>query len=132
MRWRLVRNEGPRVAEALKREVSAIVRETAFAVQADIIAGMTSAHSGEVYGDHQASAPGEMPAVDTSTLLGSLDVEATQGETRAVVYVDTEYAIYLENGAPGAGIEPRPFLAPALDGRSKEFQRRLRALGKRL
>lgn len=132
MRSRLVRNNGPRIADNLKEIVSDIVRGTAFGVQATIIKGMTDAHSGRVYGNHQASAPGEMPAVDTRTLLGSLDVQATPGETRAVVYTTAEYGPFMEFGAPGAGILPRPYLAPAIDEHEAEFHRRMRSLGRRL
>jgi hypothetical protein len=85
---------------------------------------LTFTRDGKVYSNystggraapHRASAPGEPPASDTGALLNSINhtigVEAT-------VYVrigsDKKYAIWLEHGAPGARIEPRPFIVPGL------------------
>lgn len=129
---RVVMNRLPQMANALREAASQVVRQTAFAIESDISFGMTAPHSGRVYGNHQASAPGEMPAVDTSTLLGSLQVDAKPGETTASVYVTPEYALYLEYGAPGAGLAPRPFMEPAAEGRRREFVRLLSGLEERM
>lgn len=120
------------LARALPGVASRIVRETGLGMVADISAGMSGPHSGEVYGGHVASAPGEMPAVDTGNLLGSLAMEGEPGDTRVTVYVTPESGAYLEVGAPNAGIEPRPFMAPAAARAAPEFVRRLGELEQEL
>jgi hypothetical protein len=64
---------------------------------------------------HVASAPGEPPASDTGALLGSIshkiDVERT---VFARIGSDKKYALYLEHGAPGGNLLPRPFIVPGL------------------
>jgi phage gpG-like protein len=62
--------------------------------------------------EHQASAPGEAPAIDTGNLVNSIQVEMT-GPAAAVVFTNVEYAPYLEFGT--IEIAPRPFLQPAVD-----------------
>lgn len=118
---RLMTNRLGEMAQRIPQAVGRVVRATAYAIQADVIAGMTGPHAGEVYGRHVASAPGEMPAVDTSALLGSLAVEADPDKTQATVYVTQEYAGYLEYGAPLAHIEPRPFFSPAAERARQGF-----------
>lgn len=69
--------------------------------------------SGRVYRrrgvEHQASAPGEPPSVDTGRLVQSGSVIPI--ERGAQVRYDTEYAAPLEFGTQT--MEPRPFLFPA-------------------
>ena len=60
---------------------------------------------------HQASAPGEAPALDTGFLANSLTAEVT-GPASAIVYTNAEYAQELEFG--GSHLAPRPFLQPAV------------------
>jgi hypothetical protein len=129
MRSRLVSDRTGAWTVATRQQASRIVRETAFAIQSDIIQGMTGPHSGRVYDNHQASAPGEMPAVDTSTLLGSLDVDAEPGSLTATVYVSAEYSEFLEFGAAGANLAPRPFMTPAAEGQRQPFARKMQTIG---
>ena len=60
---------------------------------------------------HQASAPGEAPAIDTGYLANSMTAELLNSET-AIVYTNAEYAEELEFG--GSHLAPRPFLQPAV------------------
>lgn len=64
---------------------------------------------------HQASAPGEPPAVDTGLLRASVRHElATEGdELAAYVGSDLKISTWLETGT--RKMAPRPFLQPALD-----------------
>jgi HK97 gp10 family phage protein len=59
---------------------------------------------------HQASAPGEPPAVDTGALRNSIGHEAVGDVLRVGSGLD--YSAYLEFGTPK--MEPRPFARPAL------------------
>ena len=126
----LTHNRFPEIARALPREVGEIVEETVLDIETQIKVGMASSHNGEWYGSHQASAPGEMPAIDTGALAASIqtDVKGTKG----VVYTNMEYSEYMEWGAPAAGIEPRPFMTPAAEAARGPFLRKLRALESRL
>ncbi len=65
---------------------------------------------------HQASAPGDAPAVDTGALVNSIKTEA-DGSNRVLVGTNSEYAEPLEFGT--ARMAARPFLRPAIEN-SKE------------
>ena len=66
--------------------------------------------SGRVYGEHQASAPGEAPASNTGDLARSIRVVKGEEKTWFVV-ARVPYASYLEFGTEY--MEPRPFMTPA-------------------
>ena len=72
--------------------------------------------------EHQASAPGEAPASDTSRLAQSgrttLDVNEIVGQ----IIFSTAYAAALEFGREDGSIEARPFLRPSLAEKNKEIQ----------
>jgi HK97 gp10 family phage protein len=72
---------------------------------------MAQPKTGRMYGNHQASAPGESPAMDTSLLANSIMTEADDDG----VYVGTnsEYAEPLEFGT--ARMAARPFMTPAVE-----------------
>lgn len=67
---------------------------------------------------HQASAPGEPPAVDTTNLLTSISGEVFESEMKGEITM-AEYGGFLEFGTNR--IEPRPFLIPSLDEIVKEI-----------
>lgn len=132
----LTNNRLPELARRLPRAVAEIVETSAKAIETDVKVGMAAAKSGRVYdvggvAPHQASAPGEMPAVDTGALINSIQTEM-EGPTMAVVYTNQEYAIHLEYGAPAAGIAPRPFFIPAAERERPHFQRAMADLEQRL
>lgn len=88
------------------------VQRAALAGEAITKANLSRPGSGRVYGKHQASAPGEPPAVDTGRLRN-----ATQADTQVRregddivgrVVANVEYAHALEVGTER--IAPRPFL----------------------
>jgi HK97 gp10 family phage protein len=71
---------------------------------------------------HQASAPGEPPAVDTGRLRSSIGHDETQilGETISVrVGTNVDYATPLEYGS--YKVKPRPFMRPALEEAKPEM-----------
>lgn len=67
--------------------------------------------AGEVYGNHQASAPGDPPAVDTGRLRSSYDFQT--GPDYVDIGSNVEYAPYLEFGT--RTIAPRPHLRRAVE-----------------
>lgn len=124
----LTHNRFPEIIRALPRETGEIVEETVLDIETNIKVGMASSHNGEWYGSHQASAPGEMPAIDTGALAASIqtDVQGTKG----TVYTNQEYAEFLEYGT--SNMEARPYMTPAAESARAPFLRKLRALESRL
>ena len=126
----LSHNRFPEIVRKLPEAARAIVTETVLQIEQEIKIGMASAHNGEWYGSHQASAPGEMPAIDTGALAASIQTDVQK--TKGTVYTNMEYSEYMEWGAPAAGIEPRPFMTPAAEAARGPFMRKLRNLERRL
>lgn len=88
---------------------------------------LTGAKSGRQYENHTASAPGQAPANDTGALVRSIKVEKKKNES--TVYVEKDYAIYLEYGT--SKMRPRPFILPAFLNTKKWFSERLNKLASR-
>lgn len=124
----IVYNHFPRIAAALPREAARVVQETVLDIEGRIKTEMAAAKSGRMYGGHQASAPGEAPAVDTGALIGSIQTEV-QG-TEGVVFTNMGYAVFLEYGT--RHMAPRPFMTPAAEAARSEFMRKMRDLESRL
>jgi hypothetical protein len=121
-------NRFPQIAAKLPRETRQIVEETTLEVEADIKVAMAAEKSGRIYGSHQASAPGEAPAVDTSVLINSIQREV-QG-TEGAVYTNQETAAMLEFGT--SRMAPRPAWVPAAERAREGFVRKMRDLEGRL
>ena len=124
----LSHNRFPEIVRKLPEAARAIVTETVLQIEQEIKIGMASAHNGEWYGSHQASAPGEMPAIDTGALAASIQTDVTG--TKGTVYTNQEYAEYLEYGT--SNMEPRPYMTPAAESARAPFLRKLRNLESRL
>lgn len=100
-------------ADQLGRAVmaGALVLETAVKVSMS-----ATSHSGRKYGRHQASAPGETPAVDTGNLVNSIRselVESTDTNATANVSTGVEYAAWLEFGT--SKMKARPYMRRGYD-----------------
>ena len=119
----------PRLARRLPHALREIRRETAAEIETTIKTGMAAAHSGVMYGSHQASAPGEMPAIDTGALASSIQVEDENRDVTAV-YTEMEYAPILEAGS--VHMAARPFMTPAVEAARPGWNRKLRQLESRL
>jgi len=100
-----------------------VVRKAAYDVAGNAQASMERAKHGRVYGAHQASAPGEAPAIDTGTLHNSIQVHMVRPLT-AVVAVHAPYGLYLEMGT--RRMAARPFLKPAVDKVKPAFREAMR------
>jgi len=122
-------NRFAEIAAKLPREVGDIVEQTALGIEAAVKAGMAEGKSGRMYGAHRASAPGEMPAIDTGVLAASIETER-ESATSYVVSTNQDYAPFLEFGT--SRMAPRPFLGPAASEAEPEFVSELSDLERRL
>ena len=118
------------IAARLPRETGEVVEDTCKRIEERVKVGMAGAHSGRMYGTHQASAPGEMPAVDTSHLVNSVNSEMT-GPTEGVVHTgDVPYAVHLEYGT--VHMAARPYFTPAAEAERDGFVTEMSRLERRL
>jgi hypothetical protein len=83
-------------------------------------AGLRKGKGAFIY--HRASAPGESPATDLGFLINSVQVTPFVNPLQGEVVVAASYAVYLEQGAPRANLEPRPYIAPAIQDVIKRAQ----------
>ena len=97
-------------SQAVRRALGKLAHD----VEANAKKAMEGQKSGRMYDGHQASAPGEAPAVDTGNLKNSIRAEAVGDGTREwSVNVGAEYGAGLEFGTPE--IAPRPYMRPAAE-----------------
>lgn len=126
----VVFNHLPQIAAALRPAVRSVIDETCMDLKTDISADMAEAKHGQVYprpsGDHQASAPGESPAVDHG-FLAEVKHEMLKDDL-GLVYEDQDYAPTLEYGTER--MAPRPHMAPAADRARPKFVARMMELEK--
>jgi phage gpG-like protein len=113
----------PEIIKGMEAAAGKAVRETILDIEGRTKAMMTGPKSGAYYErpngrTHQASAPGEAPAVDTGNLINSIQTQMT-GAMVGVVYTNAEYAPVLEFG--GARMAARPFFTPATQAAWPEF-----------
>lgn len=122
-------NDFDRISRRTPRVVHELVEVTCRRIEAIVKVGMAEQKSGVVYGSHQASAPGEMPAIDTGNLANSVQVEF-ETETVAIVFTNADYAANLEYGT--MRMAPRPFFVPAAEEVRPQFEADARRIGESL
>lgn len=119
---KIVFNRLPQIARKLPVLVGAVVQKTAMRVERRAKDSMQLSHSGRRYQrgkkSHQASAPGETPAIDTGNLVNSIGNKMT-GPASAEVFVGAEYGAALEFGT--SKMAARPSLRPAVDAEQQGF-----------
>ena len=98
------------VDEELNEAAQRIVRDAQVAIQSPPKTGRVYKRGNVL---HQASAPGEAPASDTTNLANSGTVRRV-GWLHFECVFSAEYAQALEFGTPSGKILPRPFLRPAV------------------
>jgi hypothetical protein len=112
MSTRLVYNHIPRLTLEMETKAGILVHTTALLVEQRSKASMSGPKSGRIYRrgkkSHQASAPGEPPAVDTGKLKNSIHTTMVT-TTKAQVIANTDYAERLEKRMK------RQFFSPVLD-----------------
>lgn len=115
MAVKIVMNKFPQIIKGMESNANQAVRITLFDISAKSQMLMTGGKSGAYYARpngkmHQASAPGEAPAVDTGNLINSIQTRM-ESFYRGVVYTNAEYGPVLELG--GRKMAARPFFVPA-------------------
>lgn len=105
-------NRFKQIAERLEAEAAELVSETIDRVVENIETAMELPKSGNVYGKHIASQPGEPPAIDTEDLINSA-LKSMESPTSGTIAYTSDHAAAMEYGTVNAA--PRPFLRPALD-----------------
>ena len=101
----------------LAQHADDLCEETAQSIKNGAQISMSGPKSGRFYGQHQASAAGEAPAVVTGALKNSVSVEKP-AEAERLVTVSQEYGIYLELGT--RYMAARPFISPEVSGTRQE------------
>ena len=94
----------------ITEDVQDLVRRITFGIEAaSKVLIQTSPASGKIYGNHQASAPGEPPATDTGFLVNSIQAELNGPGDVGTIEVGALYGAILEDGLD------RPFIMPSID-----------------
>jgi hypothetical protein len=119
-------NNMPRITRTFNSSASRVVRKTIAEIEARIKISFSEPKHGKVNSrGHQASAPGEAPAIDYGVLANSVHAYM-ETDTRGGIGVGAEYGPHLEYGT--STIEPRPFMVPAAESVRRDFQESLRHL----
>jgi hypothetical protein len=112
IRAKITKNLIPEMRRRLQQNGAAAVQKAVSDIEAESKRRMTDSKTGRIYGNHQASAPGEAPAVDSGGLFNSIQGVMT-APMSGIVYTDKEYAPVLEFG--GAKMEARPIFGPVAE-----------------
>ena len=121
-------------AASMSRKFSSIVTDFSRLTERELTAGgieirntiieglLNPPKTGRMYGDHQASAPGEYPATKSGDLVASIIFDVRNLELEVGSSMDGEkYPEYLELGTPKGQMEPRPFIAPSVEKHAEEI-----------
>ncbi|MFH0980642.1 MAG: hypothetical protein V2A79_03775 [Planctomycetota bacterium] len=108
-------NDFGRIARGLEDVAHDIVVAACSNIAERSVSSMAGGKSGRMYGQHQASAPGEAPAIDTGQLADSIQTEVSG--SKGMVYTNSEHGPHMEWGTHD--ISPRPFFAPAAEAERK-------------
>ena len=75
-----------------------------------VIESMEGPKTGIMYGDHQASAPGETPAIDTGELAAGIKTKTVKSKLTSNLISSDKKSAGLEFGT--LRVAPRPFMMP--------------------
>ncbi len=107
---RRLENAADHAIEAIGRVIEAFVIKIDREIKISIERGPKS---GRIYGNHQASAPGQPPATDSGGLVKSISWRTFNRGLSAEVGSHIFYAPFLEDGT--SKMDPRPWLRPAYE-----------------
>ena len=79
--------------------------------------------TGRMYGDHQASAPGEPFASDTGNAINQITIRFEDNGLTGIIRAGAEYASYLEFGTEN--MAARPVFRPALANREPNIRQNI-------
>lgn len=125
---------GVNFGDGVSREVMGLVKSRVISamnyIHIAILTRLSQPGSGEMYGSHQASAPGEPPAPDSGDLAESFEVlpgVSLQGTILTGTIESDLWGVYgrrLELGGYGGGayIAPRPYIRPVLEETEEHVQ----------
>ena len=113
-------NDWDRIAGELGPKVTALVEETLEKVKENIETAMSLPKSGNVYGRHVASQPGEPPAIESGDLVESAEITMESPTVGTITYT-SDHAAAMEYGT--VHIAPRPFLTPGIETERPAFNR---------
>lgn len=119
IRARITKNLIPQFRARLKGNGPEAVQKAVMDIEAESKRRMTEPKHGRLYGEHQASAPGEAPAVDTGGLINSIQ-GVMNSPMSGVVFTDKEYAPVLEFG--GVDMQARPIFGDVVEAVAESFQ----------
>jgi len=119
------KNNLPRLRSSLHRNAGRVVRKTCAEIESRIKISFSEQKHGRMYGAHQASAPGEAPAIDYGVLANSVQT-FMESDTKGGVGIGAEHGPDLELGT--SNMAPRPYAAPAAEKQRRNFQESLRHL----
>lgn len=123
-------NRFDEIARRLPEATGEVVEDTILRMEERIRVGMMGPKSGRMYGRHQASAPGQMPAVDLGNLVANVNAEMTD-QTNGIVHTGSvDYAVHLEYGT--VNMAARPFMTPAAEAERPAFLQGMQELEERL
>ena len=119
------------VSSVIDNSIKELIGEAPTVIRNDIRQRMNKPHSGRIYKrgnvSHQASAPGEAPAIDTSNLLNSIET-VNISPLKSAVQSDAVQSLALELGRPEKNLAPRPAWIPAANNFVKYAVKKLKAL----
>jgi len=126
---RLVYNNIPEILEQYEAGIKNVITKTLSDIAVISKESMWgTSKTGRIYarGDkyHQASAPGEAPAVDIGNLVNSIQIE-NQG-LKGWVYTVVDYSVPLEYGS--VRMAARPFFGPAAGKAFPAFETAIRLI----
>jgi hypothetical protein len=111
-------NDWDRIANGLGPKVTALVEETLEHVREHVETAMELPKSGNVYGTHVASQPGEPPAIESGNLVESAAIAMESPTVGSITYT-SDHAAAMEYGT--VHIAPRPFLTPGIEAERAAF-----------
>lgn len=132
MNFKVIFNEGSFRA-AVEGAASKVIRRFVFDVVTQMKLSFTTPKTGRIYRvsrtgrPHQASAPGEAPAIDTGLLTNSIQTEFPSPLT-GIIGIGAEYAAYLEAGT--RFMAARPYIEPAISGALDALERDTGVIGR--
>ena len=126
LKSRVVYNRLPELALGMHANAERVVRSSTLELEAEVKESMSESKSGRSYkrGDsfHQASAPGQAPAIDTGVLVNLIQSEFPKS-LLGVVYTNVFYGPILEFGS--IKMAERPFMRPAAQKIWPEFLQKM-------